>query len=105
MQLDVPSLSTLSILKVICYSPRTELDKCYKKKKPFQMVILYSAFFPLNRIPDVNFVQTGFLFFFYGQELHILYIELCYTGLPCLVQLLSWLKVSEYRNFWNIERW
>ena len=40
------------------------------------MVILYSAFFPLNRIPDVNFVQTGFLFFFYGQELHILYI--CY---------------------------
>ena len=22
-------------------------------------------------------------------------------GLPCLVQLLTWLHVSDYRNFWN----
>ena len=28
-----------------------------------------------------------------------------YSGLPFLVQLLTWLHVSEYRNFWNTERW
>ena len=26
-------------------------------------------------------------------------------GLPCLVPLLTWLHVSDYRNFWNTERW
>ena len=26
------------------------------------------------------------------------------SGLPCLVQLLSWLQVSECRNVWNTER-
>ena len=25
--------------------------------------------------------------------------------LPCLLQLLNWLHVSDYRNIWNNERW
>ena len=26
-----------------------------------------------------------------------------WLGLPCLAQLVSWLHVSDYRNFWNTE--
>ena len=25
--------------------------------------------------------------------------------LPCLLHILTWLYISEYRNFWNNERW
>ena len=28
---------------------------------------------------------------------------LCWSDLPCLVTLLTWLHVSDYHNFWNSE--
>ena len=28
-----------------------------------------------------------------------------FSGLSCLLQLYTWLHLSDYRKFWNTERW
>ena len=38
-------------------------------------------------------------------RLRQVFVETDRVRLPCLVQLLTWLRVSECRYFWNTERW
>ena len=42
--------------------------------------------------PDIDFIG------------HYNFVVFDWSGLTCLVQLLTWLHVSDYRNFWNTDR-
>ena len=48
----------------------------------------------------IDKIVVNILFFLLGRL-----SETSIHGLPCLVQLLTWLHVSDFRSFWNTEIW